>query len=196
PLSALPGADVIAVLGDAPVVDRAPIVDLWLRQAKRNGARVVYELDEEAVRSSENAILIWSGPDGSGGAKVAAVAQRLGAAGAFYLPETANARGVCDAWAAAADGEPTNPDPIGLLIVSGDEAAANPVVRALAGLPRRSRPRPSPLGRKVCDSSATARSSPGPPSSARPSSASSGRRPRSSSRSRTPAHTTSGRATK
>src|SRR5204863_35942 len=62
----------------------------------------------------------------------AARAQRAGAKGAFYLPETANARGVCDAWAAAADGEPDNPDPIALLIVSGDEAAANPAVRGLA----------------------------------------------------------------
>jgi predicted molibdopterin-dependent oxidoreductase YjgC len=39
---------------------------------------------------------------------------------------------VADAWAAADDAEATNPDPIGLLIVSGDEAAANPVVRAMA----------------------------------------------------------------
>jgi NADH-quinone oxidoreductase subunit G len=132
PLSALANADVIAVLGDAPVVELAPIVELWLKQARRNGARVLYELDEDAVRGADNAILVWSGPGGHGGATVAAHAQRLGAAGAFYLPETANARGVCDAWAAASDTEATNPDPIGLLIVSGDEAAANPVVRALA----------------------------------------------------------------
>src|SRR4051794_28144962 len=36
PLSALAGADVIAVLGDAPVVDSAPIVELWLKHARRN----------------------------------------------------------------------------------------------------------------------------------------------------------------
>src|SRR5204862_2831519 len=77
------------------------------------------------------AILIWSGPGGQGGARVAALAARLGAR-AFHLPETANGRGVCDAWAAASDEEPSNPDPIALLIVSGDEAAANPAVRALA----------------------------------------------------------------
>src|SRR5205807_3134965 len=88
--------------------------------------------DEDAVRVADRAILIWCGPGGHGGATVAALAQRLGAAGAFYLPETANGRGVCDAWSAAADAEPTNPDPIGLLFVSGDEAAANPDVRALA----------------------------------------------------------------
>jgi NADH-quinone oxidoreductase subunit G len=132
PLSALRDADVIAVLGDAPVVERAPIVDLWLREARRKGAEVIYELDENKLRSAEHAILIWCGPHGGGGARVGALAQRFGAAGAFYLPETANGRGVADAWAAASDQEPTNPEPIGLLIVSGDEAAANPVVRALA----------------------------------------------------------------
>jgi len=132
PLSAICDADVIAVLGDAPVVERAPIVELWIKRAARAGARVLYELDEDAVRGAQNAILIWSGPLGQGGARVAGLAQRLGAAGAFYLPETANGRGVCDAWAAAADAEPTHPEPIGLLFVSGDEAAANPVVRALA----------------------------------------------------------------
>jgi NADH-quinone oxidoreductase subunit G len=130
PLSAIADADVIAVLGDAPVVERAPIVDLWIKQARRDGARVVQSVDE--IGDASSAILIWCGPDGQGGARVAALAQRAGAKGAFYLPETANARGVCDAWAAAADGEPSNPEPIGLLIVSGDEAAANPVVRAMA----------------------------------------------------------------
>ncbi len=132
PLSAIRDADVVAVVGDAPVVERAPIVDLWIKEARRRRARVMYELDEEAVRSAERAILIWSGPGGHGGAAVAALAQRLGASGAFYLPETANGRGVCDAWSAAADADAENPDPIGLLIVSGDEAAANPDVRAMA----------------------------------------------------------------
>lgn len=36
------------------------------------------------------------------------------------------------AWAVAADADETNPEPIELLVVSGDEAAANPDVRALA----------------------------------------------------------------
>jgi NADH-quinone oxidoreductase subunit G len=131
PLSAIADAKVIAVLGDAPVVERAPIVDLWVRQARRNGARIVTLL-EDIGDGGEDTILIWCGPDGLGGARVAELAQQVGAKGAFYLPETANARGVCDAWAAADDGEPTKPDPVGLLIVSGDEAAANPAVRALA----------------------------------------------------------------
>jgi NADH-quinone oxidoreductase subunit G len=132
PLSAIRDADVVAVLGDAPVVERAPIVELWIKEARRRGAQVLYQLDEKAIRGADNAILIWSGPGGHGGATVAALAQRLGASGAFYLPETANGGGVCDAWAAASDEEAANPDPIGLLVVSGDEAAANPDVRALA----------------------------------------------------------------
>src|SRR4051812_925055 len=132
PLSSIADADVVAVLGDAPVVERAPIVELWIKQAKRGGARVLYELDEDAVRGAEHAVLIWSGPGGQGGARVAALAKRLGARGVFWLPETANGRGVCDAWAAAADTEPGEVEPIGLLFVSGDEAAANPDVRALA----------------------------------------------------------------
>jgi NADH-quinone oxidoreductase subunit G len=129
PLSAIGSARTIAVLGDAPVVERAPIVDLWIKYAQRNGAHVVTSIDD---LEGEGAILIWCGPGGDGGAQVAALAQRVDAQGAFYLPETANARGVCDAWAAAADAEASNPDPIGLLIVSGDEAAANPAVRAMA----------------------------------------------------------------
>jgi NADH-quinone oxidoreductase subunit G len=132
PLSAIRDADVVTVLGDAPVVERAPILDLWIREARRHGASVLYELDEQAVRDAERAILIWCGPGGHGGASIAALGQRLGASGAFYVPETANGRGVCDAWSCADDAEAPNPDPIGLLIVSGDEAAANPDVRALA----------------------------------------------------------------
>jgi NADH-quinone oxidoreductase subunit G len=132
PLSAIAGADVVAVLGDAPVVERAPVVELWIKQARRNGARVLYTLDDDVIRAAERAVLVWCGPGGHGGLTVAAHARRLGAAGAFYLPETANSRGVCDAWAAASDEEATNPEPIGLLIVSGDEAAANPDVRGLA----------------------------------------------------------------
>jgi NADH-quinone oxidoreductase subunit G len=132
PLSAIRDADVIAILGDGPVVERAPIVELWIKEARRRGARVLYELDEDAVRGADRAILVWCGPGGHGGATVAAVAQRLGVSGAFYIPETANGRGVCDAWSCSDDAESPSPDPIGLLIVSGDEAAANPDVRTLA----------------------------------------------------------------
>src|SRR5207237_671888 len=77
-------ADVLTILGDEPVVERAPIVDLWLRAARRNGAEIVYELEEDKVRGAERAILIWSGPDGE--ETLASEARRLGVAGAFYLP--------------------------------------------------------------------------------------------------------------
>jgi NADH-quinone oxidoreductase subunit G len=41
PLSAIRDADVCLVVGDDPVVERAPVVDLWLRAARRSGAKVV-----------------------------------------------------------------------------------------------------------------------------------------------------------
>jgi NADH-quinone oxidoreductase subunit G len=151
PLSMIAGAKLVVVLGDDPVVERAPIVDLWLRAARRAGAEVVTTgigarqggvpdvKDEELgkrLREEERAVLIWSGPRGAGGEVVAGLAGELGFAeregcAAFYLPETANGRGVADAWAAAAEGEESNPEPIALLIASGDEAVANPAVRAL-----------------------------------------------------------------
>jgi NADH-quinone oxidoreductase subunit G len=160
PLSAIRDAELLVIVGDDPVVERAPIVDLWIRKARRNGAEVVEvgpagdvqaapgtaaekcrelkggELGDR-LRKSERAILIWSGGAGGGGTHLAALAAELGLAekagsGAFFLPETANGRGVAEAWAAASDEEGPEPEPLGLLIVSGDEAAANPNVRALA----------------------------------------------------------------
>ena len=130
PLSSIRDADVVVVLGDEPVDQLAPVAGLWLRAARRNGAEILYELDEEKVRNAERAVLICSGPDSE--PRLAALAQRLGAWAAFCLPHTANGRGVAEAWAAAADGEAQNPDPIKLLVISGDEALANPAVRALA----------------------------------------------------------------
>jgi NADH-quinone oxidoreductase subunit G len=152
PLSAIRDAELVVILGDQPVAERAPIVDLWIRAAKRNGAQVALAGDaHEAclrlsgsgdelggrLRASERAILIWSDDEGAGGAHVAALARELGFAGkagsgAFHLPRTANGRGVADAWAAAHDDEGEAPETIGLLVVSGDEAAADPNVRALA----------------------------------------------------------------
>jgi NADH-quinone oxidoreductase subunit G len=41
PLSAIRDADVCLVVGDDPVAERAPIVDLWLRAAHRGGADVI-----------------------------------------------------------------------------------------------------------------------------------------------------------
>jgi NADH-quinone oxidoreductase subunit G len=137
PLSAIAEAQVVVVLGDVPVLERAPIVELWIKQARRNGAKVVTSADDSAVHGAERVVLVWSGPGGRGGARVAEVAERLGLAGkdgcgAFYLPQTPNGRGVTDAWAACSDEETPGPDSIGLLIVSGDEAAGNANVRALA----------------------------------------------------------------
>jgi NADH-quinone oxidoreductase subunit G len=152
PLSAIGDAELVIVLGDEPVAQRAPIVDLWLKAAQRKGVHVGYAGDALAncrkladkrnalgkrLRESERAILIWSAEEGRGGGHLAALARELGFAekpgsGAFHLPQTANGRGVADAWAAASDAEGPNPDPIGLLVVSGDEAAADPGVRALA----------------------------------------------------------------
>src|SRR5262245_17178666 len=156
PLSAIRSAELIVILGDDPVVERAPIVDLWIKSARRAGAEILESgigepggglarmRDElgERIRDSERTILSWSGPGGNGGATIAGLAAELDLAdkpgsGAFHLPETANGRGVADAWAAAADRDEADPEPIELLIVSGDEAAANPDVRALADQAKR-----------------------------------------------------------
>ena len=144
PLATIGAAELVVVIGDEKVADRAPIVDLWIRQARRSGAEIVQlaepKLGEELegrVSASDRAVLIWSGRAGGGGARLAELGRRLGldakpGCGAFHLPSTPNGRGVADAWAASADGDEENPEPIGLLIVSGDEAAADPAVRALA----------------------------------------------------------------
>ncbi len=131
PLSSIRDADIIAVLGGEPLAESAPIVDLWVRAARRNGAEVLYELDEEKLRAAERLVLIGSGELDN--ASLAADAERLDAWAAFHVPRGANARGVCEAWAAASDeDEAENPEPVRLLVISGDEALANPAVRALA----------------------------------------------------------------
>jgi NADH-quinone oxidoreductase subunit G len=144
PLSTIGAAEIVVVIGDEMVADRAPIVDLWIRRARRSGAEVVQVAEpklgkklEERVSGSDRAVLIWSGRGGGGGARLAELGHRLGLDGkpgcaAFHLPTTPNGRGVADAWAACSDADEQNPEPIGLLIVSGDEAAADPAVRALA----------------------------------------------------------------
>ena len=135
PLSTLRGAQLVVVLGDEPVAERAPIVELWIKEARRNGAEIVRQSEsdsdlEQRLRDAERAVLIAAGADGSALA-VAAGLDREGCA-AFHLPKTANGRGVSDGWSAAADAEAENPEPIGVLIVSGDEAAADPHVQAMA----------------------------------------------------------------
>jgi NADH dehydrogenase/NADH:ubiquinone oxidoreductase subunit G len=123
PLSAIRDAKTIVVLCDEPVVERAPVVDLWIKAARRNGARVLAEIPEEPV---EDAVLICDDA-----AHAAWCARDLKASAAYYLPRTPNGRGVSDAWSAAADGEPGDAQPT-LLIVSGDEAALDPAVRDIA----------------------------------------------------------------
>jgi len=115
PLSALRDAKSIAVLCDEPVIERAPVVDLWLRSARRKGATITYGVPEGGV---DALVTDHAGP-------------RYGATNVYYLPRTPNGRGVTDAWSAAGDGEPVDEKPR-LLVVSGDEAATDPSVRALA----------------------------------------------------------------
>jgi NADH-quinone oxidoreductase subunit G len=158
PLSAIRDAEIVVVLGDEAVSERAPIMDLWIKAARRNGAEIVsvgpdgdvqaapgaaadaVRADEELMgrlRDSDRAILIWSGSGGHGGVTLAALTTDVGMAGkegsgAFHLPSAPNARGVADAWSCSADETAPNPQPIKLLVVSGDEAAADPNVRKLA----------------------------------------------------------------
>ena len=137
PLSTIRDTTLVVVLGDDPVAERAPIVELWIKAAERNGAEIVRQSApdaaiEERLRDAERAVLIAAGVEGAGaGLAQAAGLDRDGCA-AFPLPTTANGRGVVDAWSAAADDEAENPEPIGLLVVSGDEAAYDPYVRAMA----------------------------------------------------------------
>jgi NADH-quinone oxidoreductase subunit G len=152
PLSSIRDADLVVVIGDDPVEERAPVVDLWIRAARRHGAEVVTvgvsgsvaaapgaaadvvlaELGDR-IRKAERAIFVWSGPGGQGGAVLAELAGTLDSVvGAFYLPATPNGRAVADAWAASGEGEPVQPETIGVLLISGEEAVENPSVRSLA----------------------------------------------------------------
>ncbi len=162
PLSSIRDAELVVVIGDDPVVERAPVVDLWIRAARRNGAEIVtlgpagtsprppgdgaavaHELADrrtalgKRLHSAKRAAIVWSGPGGHGGAELGRLAHACGfhekeGCGAFYLPATANGRAVAEAWAAAGEGEASPLDHVGLLIVSGEEAVADPAVRALA----------------------------------------------------------------
>jgi NADH-quinone oxidoreductase subunit G len=150
PLSSIGSADLVVVVGDDAVEERAPVVALWIKAARRKGAEVitvgaagtvqaepgaavhVVREQGERIRAAERAVLIWSGPGGEGGAVVAQLAHELGATAAFYLPATPNGRAVAEAWHAAGEGEPTQPDDLGVLLISGDEALADPRIRALA----------------------------------------------------------------
>ncbi len=107
PLSAIRDAEVCLVLGDQPVVERAPVVDLWLRAARRNGGEVIAvnaagdvqvapgsaaqvaaslregdvptELKATAkrLRSAKRIALVWSDDDTTGGRHIGALANEL-----------------------------------------------------------------------------------------------------------------------
>ena len=115
PLSNLRSAKTIAVVCDEPVIERAPVVELWLKAARRAGATISYAPPTGAVDA-----LVTDQPGIT-----------FGARDVYYLPRTPNGRGVSDAWSAAGDGEPVDEKPR-LVVISGDEAAADPAVRAMA----------------------------------------------------------------
>jgi NADH-quinone oxidoreductase subunit G len=107
PLSAIQGAEICLVLGDQPVIERAPVVDLWLRSARRAGAEVITvnpagdvhaapgsaaqvaaslregdvpkELKATAkrLRSAKRITLVWSDDDPTGGRHIGALANVL-----------------------------------------------------------------------------------------------------------------------
>ena len=97
----------MAVLGDVPLSESAPIVDLWVKLARRNGARVVDSVDDAG--DADRIVLIWSGPGGRGGLKVAMLAEQLGLAGRglgrVLRSRDAERRGIADAWASSSDEE-------------------------------------------------------------------------------------------
>jgi NADH-quinone oxidoreductase subunit G len=107
PLSAIRDAEVCLVLGDQPVIERAPVVDLWLRAARRAGgeviavnaagdvqvapgsaAQVAASLREgdvptelkaaaKSLRSAKRIALVWSDDDPTGGRHIGALANEL-----------------------------------------------------------------------------------------------------------------------
>jgi NADH-quinone oxidoreductase subunit G len=147
PLSSIGEAKTVIVAGDDPVEERAPVVALWIKAARRRGAEVITVgvsgtnpvapgTAGEGVKAlgekARGATLIWSGPGGAGGATVAQLARELDAAAAFSLPATPNGRAVAEAWARAGSGDAQHGAPASVLLVSGEEAAADPRVRELA----------------------------------------------------------------
>ena len=50
-------AEIVVVVGEEEVADRAPIVELWIKQARRNGAEVVQLAEPQARRGARGARL-------------------------------------------------------------------------------------------------------------------------------------------
>lgn len=108
PLSTIGSAQIVLVVGDQPVLERAPNVDLWIRKARRAGAEIVTihpagtmtvppgsapavcaalasetpadELRSVAgrLREAERVALVYSEDDPAGGRRLAALAGALG----------------------------------------------------------------------------------------------------------------------
>ena len=180
PLSAIAEAEIVVVVGDDPVVERAPIVDLWIKEARRRGAEIVVysptgsektapgsgaetcrELasgrggvgEEAARRRARRARLVGPGrrrrrADRGARARARVRRQARHAARSTFRPQS-NPRGVALGWAVAADADETNPEPIELLVVSGDEAACEPGrARARRAGEQRRRPHDVPRARR------------------------------------------------
>src|SRR5581483_4148785 len=79
PLSAIREADVVVVLGDVPVVEHAPIVDLWIKAARRRGATILHEVDEEGSEPESIGLLVVSGDEAAGDPSVRSLAERADA---------------------------------------------------------------------------------------------------------------------
>ena len=106
-------------------------------RAARNGARIVDYATTRPSATPSAIVLVWSGPGGRGGATVAKLAEKLGLAGATAAaPSTSPRRRTAVASPTpgprAATRRPRPRTRSALLVVSGDEAAGDPNVRALA----------------------------------------------------------------
>ena len=108
-----------------------------------DGAAVVAELADKRkalgkrLHAAERVALIWSGPGGRGGAALAPLAERSAsrtspAAARTSCPPRRTAAASPPRGQAAGEGEPAAPERVGLLLISGEEAVADPRVRALA----------------------------------------------------------------
>ena len=60
-------AELVVVVGDEPVAERAPIVDLWIREARRNGAEIVRQSEGDSgsrtTARRRRAVLVVSGAE-------------------------------------------------------------------------------------------------------------------------------------
>jgi anaerobic selenocysteine-containing dehydrogenase len=97
----------------------------------------------KALRGATRIALVWSQDDPTGGRHVGALANELRESSkadvaVYVLPRMPNGRGVAAAWHESGEGrsDPPAEGEIGALVVSGDEAAYDPRVQALAGRAR------------------------------------------------------------